>query len=138
MSPIVAYIDGERIVFDTDDTTDLGWSNGLLHITCDNGEEYYIFPDSETAGKAAREYWEDLAENDPKEFACLVGEETLIQWGMGHYAGPGTTQVQNLEEWLDLWLNTPEEHFSSYDGLEREFKSKHPDFSDYTAAYRHN
>jgi len=139
MHPIVGYIDNERVVFDDDyDTTDLGWSNGLLHITCSNGEEYYLFPDTETAGKAAHEYWADMAKNDPKEFACLVGEETLVQWGLGQYAGPGSTQVANLAEWLDLHLTVPEEHFASYDGVEREFKSKHPEFAQYTIAYRHN
>lgn len=135
---IVAYIDGKRVVFDPEDVTNLGWSNGLQMITTKDGEEYYIFRDREQAGEAAREYWEDLAQDDPREFACLVGEETLVQWGFGNYAGPGSTQVKSLNEWLDLWLDTPEEHFASYDSEEREFKCKHPDWEEYTVAYRHN
>jgi hypothetical protein len=135
---IIAYIDGERKVFSENDTSNFGWTNGLLHIECQDGTSYYIFEDAETAGKAAREYWKDLAENDPTEFACIVGEKNLIQWGMGHYAGPGSTQVISLEEWLDLHLDIPEEHFASYDGNECGFKSKHPDFESYTVAYRHN
>jgi hypothetical protein len=132
---IVAYIDGKRVVFTPEETTQYGY--GEL-IETEDGEEYYIFEDRDQAGEAAREYWEDLAQDDPHEFAYLVGEETLIQWGLGNYAGPGSTQVQNLQEWLDLWLDTPEEQFASYDSQEREFKCKHPDWAGYTVAYRHN
>jgi hypothetical protein len=138
MGKIVGYIDDKRVTFDSDETNTLGWTNGLLHIRFDNNEEYYIFESSEQAGEAAREYWEDLAQDDPQEFACLIGEKTLVQWAMGQYAGPGSTQVTSLNEWLDLWLDTPEEHHASYDGVEREFNSKHPDFAGYTVAYRHN
>ena len=133
---IVAYIDGERVVFDSEQETDL--SSNLQLIITENGEEYYLVESREEAGEAAREYWEDLAQDDPKEFACLLGTETLIQWGLGNYAGPGSTQAQSLSEWLDLWLDTPEEHFASYDCMEREFKCKHPDWAGYTVAYRHN
>ena len=133
MSKIVAYIDDERVTFDDEEMYQ--WGN---LIQCDNGCEYHIFEDSEKAGQEARKYWEDLAWNDPEEFTCLVGEKTLVQWGLGQSAGPGTSQVNSLEEWLDLWIDTPEEYWASYDGQEREFRSKHPDFSDYTVAYRHN
>lgn len=74
----------------------------------------------ETAGQNARDYWEDMAQNDKSEFICMVGEGTLVSWCLGDYAGPGTTKVSSLEEWLDLWLDTPEEHFASYDGEEIE------------------
>lgn len=135
---IVAYIDDERVVFDPETATSMGWTNGLLHITLEDGREFYIFPDSETAGEAAREYWADMAANDPQEFACLVGESTLVAWGLGQYAGPGSTQVQSLTEWLDLHIDVPEEHFGSYNGEESTFTSKHPDFEEFTVAYRHN
>lgn len=82
--------------------------------------EFKLFASREDAGEAAREYWADMAESDPKEFTCMVGEDTLIAWGLGKYAGPGSTRVKSLGEWLDLWLDTPEEHFASYDGEERE------------------
>jgi len=132
---IVAYIDGERVVFDPENNND--WAS-LPMVVLDDGREFYIAEDSDSAGEAAREYWEDLARNDPKEFACIVGEETLINWSLGEYAGPGSTKVSSLEEWLDLWLTIPEEHFASYDGAECEFKCKHPDYANYTIAYRHN
>ena len=90
----------------------------LPMVELENGEEYYLAVSSEEAGEAARKYWEELAEEDPREFAALVGEETLVAWGMHQYAGPGSTKVKDLEEWLDLWLNTPEEQWGSYDGTE--------------------
>jgi len=130
---IIAYINDDRIVFDSDDDND----NGYKTIESDKGD-FILFEDSEIAGKEAREYWEDMAENDSKEFVCMVGEETLVAWALGQYAGPGSTHVQSLNEWLDLWLNTPEEHFASYDNCENTFISKHPDYCDYTIAYRSN
>jgi len=132
---IVAYIDRKRVVFDDDDNTNYGQ---LPTIETKQGQEFYIAKSSEDAGEKAREYWTDMAHDDPEEFACIVGAETLIQWGLGNYAGPGSTQVQSLEEWLDLHLDIPEEHFASYDGEEREFKCKHPDWAGYTVAYRWN
>lgn len=80
--------------------------------------EWCIAESSETAGVAAREYWEEMANNDVEEFTMMVGKETLIAWALGKRAGPGNTHVSSLSEWLDLWLITPEEHFASYDGSE--------------------
>jgi hypothetical protein len=74
---------------------------------------------SEKAGEKAKLYWADMAEHDPSEFACLVGEETLIKWGMGQPAGPGSSKVRSMKEWLNLWVGTPEEQWASYDGKER-------------------
>ncbi len=119
---------------------DAEYAHGMVTI---GKREYYVFEDESEAGDAARKYWEDLAQDDPSEFACLVGEKTLVAWGMGQYSGPGSTQVKSLSDWLDLWLDTPEEHFASYDGnscdvdecdseLEEEIGFKP------TVAYRHN
>jgi len=107
-------IDGELL------TVDKVLNYGGLPMICCGHEEYYLAESSEAAGKAARECWKDMAENDLKEFACLVGEETLVQWGLGKYAGPGSTQVRSLQEWLDLHLDAPEEKFAGYDGIERD------------------
>ena len=133
MKTYVAYIDGNMVVFDENNIDDY-WHT---YIETD-GAEYIVFTDVEEAGKQARDYWEALAQNDPKEFSCLVGEETLIQWGMGHFAGPGITKVKSLKEWLDLWLDTPEERWASYDGNEVSFECKHPDLDHFTVAYRTN
>jgi len=84
------------------------------------GAEFYLAKNSKIAGEKAREYWEDLAQNDPKEFACIIGENNLIQWGLGQFAGPGNVAVNSIEKWLDLHLDIPEETWASYDGTERE------------------
>lgn len=87
----------------------------------ENGKcEYLLFESSENAGEAARDYWEDMANNDLKELACIIGDEVLIQWGLGQSAGPGYSKVRGLDEWLDLWLDTPEEQWAGYDGEEVE------------------
>lgn len=118
-------------------------ATGYNLIETDTGEEFYLFESAEEAGKEARKYYEEMAQDDPEEFACIVGEETLIQWGLGNYAGPGTSQVSSLEEWLDLWLDTPEEMWASYDGEEKEVEvcgkllSEELGFIP-TVAYRHN
>jgi hypothetical protein len=83
---------------------------------------YTLFASREEAGEEARTYWQDMAERDPTEFRHMVGDETLVAWALGQYAGPGSTKATSLSEWLDLWLNTPEEHFASYDGDERDVK----------------
>ena len=92
----------------------------LPEIETDEGEDFILALDSGDAGKAARDYWEDLALNDPSEFACIVGESTLVSWALKQWAGPGSSQVQSLDDWLDLHLDVPEEHFASYDGVERD------------------
>jgi hypothetical protein len=78
--------------------------------------EFYLAASSEEAGKAARERW---AEGDRAELRCILGDETLIAWALGDWAGPGSRQVRSFSEWLDLWLDSPEEEFASYDGEER-------------------
>jgi len=136
MEPIVAYIDNEEVTFDAADTTE--YEGSLLLITLEDGREYYIATDSEDAGKAAKKYWEEMARSDPVELRAMIGDEVLVKWALGESAGPGTTAVNSLEEWFDLWLNVPEEQWASYDGTENEFKSEHPDFKKYTVCYRHN
>lgn len=89
---------------------------GYLPMVDLDGIDYYVAESKEQAGEKAREYWADMAENDQQEFACIVGDATLIAWGIGKKAGLGSTKVSSLKEWLDLWLNTPEEQWASYDG----------------------
>ena len=71
-----------------------------------------LFKTREDAGQYARQYWEDYVEcESSEEVVNLLGAETLISWALGRSAGPGTSKVNNLEEWLDLYIDTPEEHF---------------------------
>ncbi|MHA2219654.1 MAG: hypothetical protein ACXACY_27415 [Candidatus Hodarchaeales archaeon] len=105
--------------------------------------EFYVAENVEEAGKANREYWEDMAHNDPAEFTCIVGEETLIKWALGQSAGPGHIHVHSLDEWLDLVADYPEEQWASYDGTERDVDKCSEDIIDRldftpTVAYRHN
>lgn len=106
-------IDGELY------TIDEVYTGGYLPLVRTDGGEFYLAEDSESAGRAARERWQDTMREDPAEFRTIVGDETLIRWSLGQSAGPGNAQVSSLSEWLDLWLDTPEEEFASYDGDER-------------------
>jgi len=90
---------------------------------CDGRMEWRLFADAEEAGKEARAHWADMVDNDPSEFRSLVGDESLVKWALGQYAGPGGTKVNSLEKWLDLWLDTPAEHFASYDGREQDVEA---------------
>jgi len=79
---------------------------------------YYVFEDSVTAGIRAKEYWMNLAVEDPEEFATIVGEHNIRAWKRGHYAGAGSTQVRSLDDWFDIWLDNPAEQFARYSGEE--------------------
>ncbi len=130
MTIIVCYIDGERMTFDEFDNT-----YRENEFTIDGGD-FILFDSSEDAGKEARKYWEDMAQDDPKEFTYIIGEKALIAWGLGQHYAPGYVSTSSLKEWLDLHLDFPEEHFATEDGRERTFKSKHPDFSNYNVCYK--
>ena len=130
-------IDGE--IYNVKDVHNYGY---LPMVETDDGKEFILAESSEVAGEKAREYWEALAQDDPSEFTGMVGEKTLVAWALGQYAGPGSTQVKSLEEWLDLWLDTPEEQWASYDSEEREVERcgklrEELGFTP-TVAYRHN
>jgi hypothetical protein len=112
--PMSIVIDGET--FEVDDVRDM--SPGLAEVM-DGRLEFVIADEAETAGHAARERWAEMAEHDPAEFRCMVGDEALVNWALGQYAGPGSTQVKSLDEWLDLHIDAPEEEFARYDGNER-------------------
>lgn len=132
-------IDGET--YEVNHIRDIGFGD-LHELETDDGD-FIVAESEETAGAAAREYWEEMAEGDPQEFVHLVGEETLVQWGLGRSAGPGSTHVSSLDEWLDLWLTTPEEQWASYDGSEREVSEVGDDVAEElgyrpTVAYRSN
>ena len=100
--------------------------------------EYILFLDAEAAGKAARIYWQDKAENDPEEFRAIVGDKALIAWALGQPASPGAATVGNLAEWLDLWLDVPEEAWARYDGNECEAEYHRPGKPVVCVAYRTN
>ena len=71
--------------------------------------EVYLFRSREEAGEWVRQYWESRINDDPADAIQFLGAETLVRWALGQPAGPGLSQVRSLQEWLDLWLDTPEE-----------------------------
>ena len=104
-----------------------GYFGDLLMIETDEGCDFYVSEDEETAGEAAKEYWRDMAENDPKEFICIIGEDTLVGWALGNSAGHAG--CSSLEEWLDLTATVPEEQWAGYDGIGRDIDRMHPDLA---------
>jgi hypothetical protein len=134
-------IDGDRhkVV-----TISLNWApDGMAAVETYEGKEFYLAPDSESAGKAARARWAEMAADDPTEFRHMVGDETLVKWALGQSAGPGNTAVRSLTEWLDLWISTPEEEWAGYDGSEAEVDRVSADVTARigftpTVAYRYN
>jgi len=121
----------------------IDFANGGMLIETECNKEFVVFRSKDTAGRAARDYWEDIAENDSEEFTCIVGEQTLVKWALGHSAGPGTAKVSCLYEWLDLHLIAPEEHFARYDHKQRQVSAIGEDLRskigfDATVAYRNN
>jgi len=96
---------------------------GYLPTIETEGPEFYLAESSEEAGEKAREYWADMVENDPDEFVCVVGKETLVKWALGQWASPGSTAVNSLDKWLDLTATVPEEQWAAYDGMQCEVQA---------------
>ena len=109
------YIDDERYTID-----EVHADRGPLPMIEADGEEFYLAENAEKAGEAAAQNWRDMAEHDPSEFRCIVGDETIIAWALGQYAGPGSEKVNSLEKWLDVVADHPEEEWAHYDGAERD------------------
>ena len=131
---IVLYIDGKRVVFEDEDNHQFYQDSWNIR-DIETGENYLIFTNYDDAGLAAREYYEDMANNDPEEFAVIIGTENLIKWGLGQYAGPGAEQTTSLEEWFQLVANHPEEIFDVEQKI-REVKCRHPEWKHYTIAFK--
>ena len=76
--------------------------------------ELFLFKNEEDAGQCARDYGDDYIDGETsEEIVAILGADTLIAWALGREAGPGSSKVKNLNEWLDLYLDAPEEHFDS-------------------------
>lgn len=105
-----------------------------------DGSEFVLFTDSESAGEAAADRWRDMAKNDPKEFACIIGETRLTQWALGQHDSFG---INSLENFLEVIATVPEEEFAGYDHTEREINAISPALEEElgftpTVAYRCN
>lgn len=126
---MIEPFEGDKVKFNRDKTTpydtitsvrELGLAHGYEIELEEEPGEYIIFETRMDAGEAAREVYENMVHDDPSEFRAIVGDETLVSWAMGIPAGPGNIQVNGIKEWLDLWLDFPEEEWARYDGEEIE------------------
>jgi len=71
-----------------------------------------MFKSEEDAGQHARSYWKDYIDSESsEEVVALLGAETLVAWALGRPGGPGSAKVNSLSEWLDLYVDSPDEHF---------------------------
>ena len=106
-------IEGERFFVLSEDNVSTNGIGGVAELpTGSYGTEVHLFKDEEQAGEYARGYWADYIDSESsEEIVEILGAENLIAWALGRAAGPGTTKVNSLEEWLDLYLDTPDEHF---------------------------
>lgn len=115
------------------------YDGGYLPLVETDGGDFYVARDEDEAGEKASEYWRDMADNDPEEFACIIGSERLIAWGMGRSDSYG---FSGLQDFLKAVSNVPEEQWASYDGnsctVDRCGRlSEELGFTP-TVAYRHN
>ena len=106
-------IDGEEFFVVSEDGVGSNDVGGTIEIpTRQYSSELYLFKDEEEAGQFARDYWEDYIDHESSEdIVEMLHAETLVSWALGKLAGPGSSKVRNLEEWLDLYLEAPDEHF---------------------------
>ena len=106
-------IDGEEFFVVSEDGVGSHEIGGTIEVP--RGKyttDIYLFKDEEEAGQFARDYWADYIDHESSEdIVCMMGAETLVSWALGKLAGPGSVKVRNLEEWLDLYLEAPDEHF---------------------------
>ena len=105
-------IEGSRFFTVSEDDVATNGIGGVAELPTGNyGTELHLFKNEEQAGEYARDYWRDFIDGDPDTAVEILGAKNLIRWALGQFAGPGTTQVRSLEEWLDLYLDAPDEHF---------------------------
>lgn len=135
----ILTIDGEKMEV-REVTLDYGGYGGTF-VEVEGGREYVLFDDAEEAGEAAAKYWRELAQDDPQEFAAIIGAERLVLWGMGQSDEFG---IDSLDTFCEVTATVPEEEWAKYDGEEREFTvtfaaeegEEAEEFSG--VAYRHN
>ncbi len=111
-------INGDVIAIDT------VWDTSTGTAEIGEGQRSWIVAvDRETAGALAREHWEDMAKHDRSEFACIIGEERLVQWALGESDSYG---ISSLEEFLEITADNPEDELAGYDGAEQDASAACP------------
>ena len=102
MIPISVKINDEVFIFTQKNLEETGYGKRIRL----GGKKFYFFANVDEAGDVVKEYWEDLALNDPEEFVSIVGYDRVIQWarsGIGY------------DTWLENTGNTPEDFWGNYD-----------------------
>ena len=105
-------LDGDERI-EVDEVRQIHPEEGSGAIVEEGSREWYVFDSFESAGSFARKHWADMPAS---ELRCIIGDEVLVAWALGEWAGPGSTQVRSLGEWFDLHKDAPEETLASYDG----------------------
>jgi hypothetical protein len=96
-------------------------STGIYEINVhEEGASFILAIDSETAGKAARDRFEDMKNSDPEELKAMIGTDVLIAWALDQFAGPGEEKANSFSHWLEIVSEHPEEEFAHYDGEEQD------------------
>lgn len=98
------------------DITDI-YDDAFGTCICIGNQEYYVFTDREDAEQAVYKYWEDMAQDDPKEFACIIGDDRLIKWALNQSDEYG---ICNADEFFEVCGQHCEETLAGYDGQENE------------------
>ncbi len=79
---------------------------GYLPLIIVGEKDFYLARDSKAAGDALREYWEDMANDNPEELVALVGTKQIVSWAFG--------VGQDLSDWIDLKEENPADDWSGW------------------------
>lgn len=123
-----------EIAYTVQDITDI-YEDAFGIVVCIGNEEWYVFLRREDAEKAVSDYWYDMAENDPKEFACIIGKERLVQWALGE---SDSFNIDSLDNFCEVSGEYCEETLASYDSNEITVSGWYNNRQDDVSIYRRN
>lgn len=92
-------------------------TGGDLPVIDTGYEDYCLARDRDTAGYVVRERWRDMRDNDRTKLRALLGDDRLIQWGLGESDSFG---ISSFDEFLERFGDSIEEELATYDGDEIE------------------
>ena len=75
-------------------------TGGYLPMVEDGSSDWYVAEDYEQADAATLTYWQDMADNDPKELVCLIGEKRIVEmWANGTTLEDFVGDIPAGEQW---------------------------------------
>ena len=108
-------LEGDQEPMELTEIREYYWAEGVWEA--ESYKSFYILAvDEECAEKAVSEYYHDMAENDPQEFACIVGEGRLIKWALNQ---PDEYGFRNADEFIAAVAKEYAQELARYDGEER-------------------